>query len=79
MTYDGKRNPGYILEVLYEYMHRKADRLEADRDRLYENVQLRRADPLDHLEMILAETRLETAKELFADEFQLLAHLRHRW
>lgn len=79
MNFDGKSQPGYILEMLYEYMHRKADQYEKDRDQLYVNMQLRRADPLDHLEMIMAEIRLQTAKDIFADQFALLAHLRHRW
>ena len=60
---------------LLEYMYRKEDFLSNDVQQLANNVQYRMADPVDHLEMIMAQTRLQTAKELCKDILQIV----RRW
>ena len=53
--------------LLQEYMYRKSLRCEDDVTQLANNVTYRGADPIDHLEMIMARSRLATVEEIFAD------------
>lgn len=48
-------------------MYRKSLRCEDDVTQLNNNVVYRKADPVDHLEMIMAQTRLAAVEEVFAD------------
>lgn len=54
-------------------MYRQAARYENDVIQLSNNVSYRGADPLDHLEMIMAQTRVGTAEKIFDDLRQLIA------
>lgn len=57
----------YLVQLLYEYIERQSTRYENDVIQLDNNVMYRTADPLDHLEMIMAKTRLFTADKVFGD------------
>ncbi len=59
--------------LLQEYMYRKTLRLEDDITQLSNNVTYRAADPVDHLEMIMAQARLASAEDIFADIRVLIA------
>lgn len=63
----------YLLSCLYEYMHRQSYFYENDLIQLSNNVAYRKADPLDHLEMIMAQTRYACALDIFADIYQIIA------
>ncbi|HBN82380.1 MAG TPA: hypothetical protein DDZ89_00900 [Clostridiales bacterium] len=60
------------LTVLYQYMMFKEARYYNDVVQLYNNVCYRKADPVDHLEMIMAQTRLATAQEIFNDIYKVI-------
>lgn len=60
---------------LYQYMWEQEVRYENDLIQLYNNVTIRKADPLDHLEMIMAIVRLETSRKVFRDIGDIL----HNW
>lgn len=53
-------------------MFNKVIFLENDKIQLINNVTYRKADELDHMEMIIAITKLRTAEELFGDINKLL-------
>lgn len=59
--------------MLAEYMTRAIARYENDVIQLSNNVAFRKADPVDHLEMIMAQTRLGTADKIFTDIWNFLA------
>ena len=61
------------------YMFAEEQRLENDVVQLENNVQYRKADPLDHLEMIMAQTRLAEAERIFHNIYKLLANEYSRW
>lgn len=54
-------------------MYRKSLRCEDDVTQLHNNVVYREADPIDHLEMIMAQARLAAAEEIFADLRRIIA------
>lgn len=58
--------------MLYQYMLNKEIWLENDVIQLSNNVVYRQADALDHLEMIMAQTRLATATDIFNDIYRVL-------
>lgn len=58
--------------IIWQYMMNKECRLNNDVIQLSNNVSYRNSDPLDHLEMIMAQTRLQVAKEIFSDLVYLL-------
>lgn len=62
-----KRRPQNLIDLLQEYMYRQSARYENDVIQLSNNVTYRGADPLDHLEMIMAQTRVGTAEKIFDD------------
>lgn len=55
------------IEFLYEYMLFKESFIEADLIQLNNNLQSRDPDYLDYLELILAQCRLDTSREIFRD------------
>ena len=61
---------------LYEYMLNKENRLENTVTEYANHVVYRKADAFDHLEMIIATVRLETAKEIFAEQGRILRNWR---
>lgn len=65
LTY--KRRYELLQQMLLEYGLRQLARYENDVIQLSNNVTYRKADPLDHLEMIMAQTRLGTAEKMFGD------------
>lgn len=62
---------GYDNSLIWQYMMNKESRLKNDVIQLGNNITFRNSDPLDHLEMIMAQTRLQTATDIF-DEIALL-------
>jgi len=56
---------------VYEYMYRKEIKYLNDVIQLANNVHYRDADPVDHLEMIMAQTRLATVREEY-DRIRLI-------
>lgn len=67
----------FQYRLIYDYMHQKEIRLENYVTQLANNVVYRKADPVDHLEMIIAQTRLEMAREVFSELYTVLAIMRH--
>lgn len=53
-------------------MYNIENRLENDIIQLDNNVKYRKADPLDHLEMIMAQVRAQTAHDIFRDILRLM-------
>lgn len=68
-----KKRPQNLIDLLQEYMYRQSARFENDVIQLSNNVTYRAADPLDHLEMIMAQTRIGTAEKIFDDIRMLIA------
>ena len=62
-----------LVVLLYEYCYREQVRCENDLIQLNNNIGFRRADPLDHLEMILALVRLQRTEEISRDIYRLVA------
>ena len=58
--------------MLLEYLHRMPIRYENDLTVLLNNVQLRKADPVDHLEIIMAQTRAATADRIAGEVLQIM-------
>lgn len=53
--------------LLYEYMLHKRSYLDNDYVQLINNVSFRDCDMLDHLEFIVARTKLDLVDEIFFD------------
>lgn len=68
-----KKRPQNLIDLLQEYMYRQSARFENDVIQLSNNVTYRAADPLDHLEMIMAQTRVGTSEKIFDDIRMLIA------
>lgn len=68
-----KKRPQNLIDLLQEYMYRQSARYENDVIQLCNNVTYRAADPLDHLEMIMAQTRVGTSEKIFDDIRMLIA------
>jgi hypothetical protein len=68
----------FLLQMLFEYMLRQSIRYENDVIQLSNNVTYRDADPLDHLEMIMAQTRFGTSQKIFDDLRTIIAISRGR-
>ena len=60
------------LKFLYEYMYRRELKLLYDITLLENNLHYLQADYVDHLEMILAKCKLETAQQIFNDIYLIL-------
>ena len=67
MSYD------YLITLLYEYFYRQQMERENDLTQLINNISLRRADELDHLEMIMALVRLRCTDSIAQDVYKLIA------
>lgn len=67
-------NLDLLREELIAYMFRRLLRYEDDVTELDNHTAYRKADPVDHLEMIMAQTRLATCESIFND----LAYILHR-
>lgn len=63
---------GYDLTILYQYMMFKEQYYRNDSVQLGNNINYRNADPIDHLEMIMAQVRVATAQEIFSDMHKLM-------
>lgn len=57
---------------LIAYIFRQSLRYEDDVTELNNRTVYRDADPVDHLEMIMAQTRMATADKIFADIQRIL-------
>jgi len=57
---------------LYEYLYRKQFVFDNDIIQLYNNISIRKADAVDHLEMIIALSRKTAAEEIFGDIYKIL-------
>lgn len=68
----------WLAILLYEYMRRMDVKLDNEVIQLYNNIQYRQADPVDHLEMIMAQTRKQMANEIFADLYRIIAIVRNQ-
>lgn len=67
----------YDLTLLYQYMFFKEQFYQNDITGLDNNISYRKADAIDHLEMIMAQTRLATAQEIFSDMHKLMRMIRN--
>ncbi len=67
-----KDNLDLLRTQLVQYMHRQMLRYEDDVIELNNHIVYRAADPVDHLEMIMAQTRVGTANKIFEDISQII-------
>ena len=67
------RQNEYLAHLLYEYFYRQQIYRENDVIQLANNVQVRKADPLDHLEMIMAQVRSQVTTDISRDVYKLVA------
>ncbi len=65
-------NLDLLREQLIVYMFRQTLRYEDDVTELDNHTVYRKADPVDHLEMIMAQTRLATSEKIFRDILEIL-------
>lgn len=63
----------YLVMLLYEYFYRQQIYRDNDVVQLSNNVQFRNADPLDHLEMIMAQVRAQVTADISQDVYRLVA------
>lgn len=63
----------YLVMLLYEYFYRQQIYRDNDVVQLSNNVQFRKADPLDHLEMIMAQVRAQVTTDISQDVYRLVA------
>lgn len=63
----------YLVMLLYEYFYRQQIYRDNDVVQLSNNVQFRKADPLDHLEMIMAQVRAQVTADIGRDVYKLVA------
>lgn len=61
-----------LEKMLCQYLNRITSEYECDVVQLDNNVAYRSADPLDHLEMIMAQTRRATAEKISSDILTIL-------
>ena len=63
----------YLVMLLYVYFYRQQIFRDNDVVQLSNNVQFRKADPLDHLEMIMAQVRAQVTADIGRDVYKLVA------
>ena len=63
----------YLAHLLYEYFYRQQIYRENDLVQLTNNITFRHADPLDHLEMIMAQVRAQVTTDIGRDVYRLVA------
>lgn len=68
----------YDLTLIYQYLYNKQVWAGNDIIQLGNNVSFRNSDPLDHLEMIMAQTRKATIEEVARDLYSLLRMVRRK-
>lgn len=68
----------YDLTLIYQYLYNKQVWAGNDVVQLGNNVSFRNSDPLDHLEMIMAQTRKATIEEVARDLYPLLRMVRRK-
>lgn len=68
----------YDLTLIYQYLYNKQIWAGNDIIQLGNNVSFRNSDPLDHLEMIMAQTRKATIEEVARDLYSLLRMVRRK-
>lgn len=61
-----------LVHLLCEYTYRLTCRYESDLVQLRNNVSLRLADPVDHLEFIMASVRCSVADQVEADIHKII-------
>ena len=66
----------YDLTLIYQYLYHKQARAGNYVIQLSNNISYREADALDHLEMIMAQTRLATVEEMSSELYKLLRMMR---
>ena len=68
----------YDLTLIYQYLYNKQIWAGNDIIQLGNNVSFRNSDPLDHLEMIMAQTRKATIEEVSRELYPLLRMIRRK-
>lgn len=68
----------YDLTLIYQYLYNKQVWAGNDIIQLCNNISYRNADPLDHLEMIMAQTRKATIEEVSRELYPLLRMIRRK-
>lgn len=68
----------YDLTLIYQYLYNKQVWSGNDIIQLCNNIAYRDADPLDHLEMIMAQTRKATIEEVSRELYPLLRMIRRK-
>lgn len=68
----------YDLTLIYQYLYNKQVWAGNDIIQLGNNVSFRNSDPLDHLEMIMAQTRKATIEEVSRELYPLLRMIRRK-
>lgn len=68
----------YDLTLIYQYLYNKQIWAGNDVIQLCNNIAYRDADPLDHLEMIMAQTRKATIEEVARELYPLLRMIRRK-
>lgn len=63
----------YLVMLLYEYFYRQQIYRDNDIIQLANNVHFRTADPLDHLEMIMAQVRAQVTADISQAVYKLVA------
>lgn len=63
---------GYDLTLLYQYFWNKQVRADNDLTQLINNLTLRESDPLDYLEIIMAQTRKAVVEEISREAYILM-------
>lgn len=66
----------FDLDMIYLYLYNKQVRAGNDVSQLAANVSFRDADPLDHLEMVMAQVRKAAIEEVAMELFQLMRDFR---
>lgn len=66
----------YDLTLIYQYLYHKQARAGNYVIQLSNNISYREADALDHLEMIMAQTRLAAVEEMSSELYKLLRMMR---
>ena len=67
----------YLIATLYAYMYNKDVSLQNDCVLWDNGLSLRRAEPYDYLEAIIAQSRYKMADEIFSELMELLREFRH--
>lgn len=61
-----------LQSLLLQFANRKCLQAESDITQLLNNLDLRRADPIDHLEIVMAQVRSSCAEQFQSDILKIL-------